>query len=556
MDWNVIAAAVEIIKTSAATFKLDDIYNADETGLFLQSTSSWTVDMDGGAAGTKIPSIRVSILFCTNATDSDKRKPFILSEKLPKGFRHDEELQGLVEVEPWKPQTNAQEQNVAEQEAAVIVVQDATDTTVQDVTERAVQDATDMVKGQQKGEQVARIPKAKPKKCADYMNPFFLGWLKNFQQSIVEKDPSRQILLLVDNASCHTKAARSSPDFPNIKIMATRRWTTSAKRTRILKAKLKESNKEGFHFIVHAWDAVKPQSIRGCFRHVPILCEAQQLELSPHEQRDTDVLEALAEEQHNILHQVRSQGYHESLSTSPQFSMDFMPPLSATATADTPAHNFSSQEQGLGIADALGYHGALMVSVSKLLDGSPFISKLIDEKQVDANFMSFFVPKKKPAEELLCDEWLESTSEGEDTEYEDFDTDYSEKRSKFMVTSERGSPLKPKVNQRYAHGRKYRSLVEQLASSGTSDPSGPESSVLEDGSTAEEGTSDGEEEDDGAGERETEGAIRGQIHSLLHAAALLMRGKKLNQHRRDVEKMADTVWNKSFDGIDVANRNN
>jgi len=78
VDMDVIAAGVDRVKAIAAEYSLDDIYNADETGLFLQTMSPWTLDFDR-QPGTKSVSTRVSILFCVNATGTDKRKPFVLS---------------------------------------------------------------------------------------------------------------------------------------------------------------------------------------------------------------------------------------------------------------------------------------------------------------------------------------------------------------------------------------------------------------------------------------------------------------------------------------------
>ncbi|KAF8931360.1 hypothetical protein BGZ58_007667 [Dissophora ornata] len=82
---------VTSFKEIIATYKLDDVYNADESGLFLQTTSNWTLDTQR-TSGTKSCSSRVSILFCTNATGS---------ENLPFGFRQNEELQNMAEVQPW-----------------------------------------------------------------------------------------------------------------------------------------------------------------------------------------------------------------------------------------------------------------------------------------------------------------------------------------------------------------------------------------------------------------------------------------------------------------------
>ena len=80
VDWDAIRDDVKRINDILTEYDLNDVYNADETGLFLQSTSNWTLDLDPKTAGTKVSGTRVSLLSSTNATVTDKRKPFILSK--------------------------------------------------------------------------------------------------------------------------------------------------------------------------------------------------------------------------------------------------------------------------------------------------------------------------------------------------------------------------------------------------------------------------------------------------------------------------------------------
>ncbi|KAF9102153.1 hypothetical protein BGX29_004895, partial [Mortierella sp. GBA35] len=46
VDLDAIASDVERLKTIIAAYPLDDVYNTDETGLFLQAMSPWTLDFD------------------------------------------------------------------------------------------------------------------------------------------------------------------------------------------------------------------------------------------------------------------------------------------------------------------------------------------------------------------------------------------------------------------------------------------------------------------------------------------------------------------------------
>ncbi|KAF9185467.1 hypothetical protein BGZ51_002640 [Haplosporangium sp. Z 767] len=78
VDWSKIAGELEDIKSVLSNYSLDNIYNCDEIDLFLQSTSNWTLDKEK-RTGIKPSTSRISILFCTNASGSGKRRLFILS---------------------------------------------------------------------------------------------------------------------------------------------------------------------------------------------------------------------------------------------------------------------------------------------------------------------------------------------------------------------------------------------------------------------------------------------------------------------------------------------
>jgi len=78
VDLEACQARIEEIKETLATFPLENIYNCDETGLYLKALSNKTIDT-GPIHGRKIiREARVSILLCSNTTGSDKRKLFVL----------------------------------------------------------------------------------------------------------------------------------------------------------------------------------------------------------------------------------------------------------------------------------------------------------------------------------------------------------------------------------------------------------------------------------------------------------------------------------------------
>lgn len=70
--------------------------------------------------------------------------------------------------------------------------------------------------------ELAETDPKKKKRRADYMNTYtFYYWLLLFQKHVVSKNSQRQVLLLVDNCSCHQKAAdiaKSKGHIPNITV--------------------------------------------------------------------------------------------------------------------------------------------------------------------------------------------------------------------------------------------------------------------------------------------------------------------------------------------------
>ncbi|KAI1298310.1 hypothetical protein EDD11_006809 [Mortierella claussenii] len=48
VDWPAVPPQVEAIKNAITEYDLDDVYNADESGLFPQRTSTYTLDTQSG----------------------------------------------------------------------------------------------------------------------------------------------------------------------------------------------------------------------------------------------------------------------------------------------------------------------------------------------------------------------------------------------------------------------------------------------------------------------------------------------------------------------------
>lgn len=78
VDMEFHKPAFETIARQLSRYAPHDIYNCDETGLYLKVLSNRTLSQ-GRISGRKpIKDSRVSILLCCNADGSDKRRPFVL----------------------------------------------------------------------------------------------------------------------------------------------------------------------------------------------------------------------------------------------------------------------------------------------------------------------------------------------------------------------------------------------------------------------------------------------------------------------------------------------
>ncbi|CAB5293589.1 unnamed protein product [Rhizophagus irregularis] len=76
------------LRTLLAKYNEEDIYNADETGLFFQMEPNQTLGT-GKISGRKEDKPRVSILFCANATGSHKFWPLVIGKSLnPRCFKN------------------------------------------------------------------------------------------------------------------------------------------------------------------------------------------------------------------------------------------------------------------------------------------------------------------------------------------------------------------------------------------------------------------------------------------------------------------------------------
>lgn len=136
----------------------------------------------------------------------------------------------------------------------------------------------------------------------------FANWLRRFHADIITRSPGRKVLLLLDNAPGHLiiKHPGFLEEIPNIKIITLPKNSTSltqpldagiiavfkhyyqdflalstmAHRVQHPNRSGHIDNKTAWKHIVQAWNLVKPESIRHCFKHIPLFNERQKAALS------------------------------------------------------------------------------------------------------------------------------------------------------------------------------------------------------------------------------------------------------------------------------------
>jgi hypothetical protein len=78
VDMELHRPAFEAIAGQLVGYHPSNVYNCDETGLYLKVMSSRTLSNDRVSGRKPNRDARVSILLCCNATGTDKRKPLVL----------------------------------------------------------------------------------------------------------------------------------------------------------------------------------------------------------------------------------------------------------------------------------------------------------------------------------------------------------------------------------------------------------------------------------------------------------------------------------------------
>ena len=76
-------------KTAVGNYRLCDVYNMDETGLFYRMLPDRTLTTDSSVKGTKKAKTRITLALTANADGSDKLKPMVIGNaQKPRCFKH------------------------------------------------------------------------------------------------------------------------------------------------------------------------------------------------------------------------------------------------------------------------------------------------------------------------------------------------------------------------------------------------------------------------------------------------------------------------------------
>jgi len=439
------------------------------------------------------------------------------------------------------------------------------------------------------------------------MSAYSFGlWLRNFQADIVAKDPSRKILLLLDNASSHVKATKIAQDngrINNIEVVFLPKNSTSV--TQPLDAgiiavfkrryresislssvnlhnqwpdpdseseseldsegsdsesdrlyaeweessddeeheeehgkekdqisKIKVTNLQAWGFIVDAWNDLYEESIRNCFRHVPIIGELQKQVLSSSDIRPQEVIDALNEAQQNVIQQARIHGIRQALLEGQE--------LDSEDEADG-EEQLLPEVQDIVRQVLGGEKTHLNSEVSKLLDGSPFLDKSIEKLQrKDAAFMSKFLqPQPKETYKVLST-YADVNPHEELLEEDPEDRDYiASPQSYKWVQSQTGTPKWQRYMRRL-RDKDVEGTVVEVYSSGGED------------STYEERSMDGDAEEPATGPLNVvqEFVLKEVLHNLTHASELMVQLPSFKMTRqRTLDLLADCLVPKEYSSV-------
>ena len=219
----------KLLQDIIATFNLESVYNADETGLFFRLGPNRTLaSRNDKAKGIKKDKERVTVLLCCNATGTKKLKPFVIGKfKNPRCFknvnlatlpvRYSNNRNAWMTMEKWNEWLKWLDNNVFEKSLLLV------------------------------------------DNCPAHTDGFSLN-LKNLRVEYIPPNTTSHIQPCDAGIIANFKA-----HYRNLLVS---KWVYELNEEQ----KVKKLNiKEAIEFIADAWEKVKPSTINNCWKNTGIL---------------------------------------------------------------------------------------------------------------------------------------------------------------------------------------------------------------------------------------------------------------------------------------------
>lgn len=225
----------ENLKTELKNFARSDIYNLDETALFFRYSPSRTINFDS-IKGRKKNKERITVLLCTNADGSDKRKPLVIGKfanpRCFKNFNKDAFVDYYYNGKAWM--TSKEYVSYIEKF---------------DNEMREKQRKIALIVDNAPGHKVVETTNIKiiflPPNLTGFLQPLDAGIIKSFK-ALYRHQQMSFLLDIFDDINLKSECGDL------FKLI---------------------SYKEAFIFIRHAWDNLTNNTIKNCWDHTKILCE-------------------------------------------------------------------------------------------------------------------------------------------------------------------------------------------------------------------------------------------------------------------------------------------
>ncbi|CAG8672808.1 20648_t:CDS:2, partial [Gigaspora rosea] len=249
-------------------YDLEDIYNADETGLFYRLLPNPTLSKKKKLTGDKT---RVTVLLCSNSTGSNKLRPLL--KFIDEGFR----IQGrqvLLLVDNASFHTAPETSNSTEvQDAKESVLEDDSNEEIE-VREQPGGRSRGRSRGRTRGRTRGRRPQGKTQKS----NSANSGRSRRISDKLHLTNTTVHFLPPLTTAHLQTMNAGIIKSFKSkYKNMYCRYLLDQFEENRELK---KLTIRKAIDFISDAWNEVSETTIRNCWKTTRIMPETNELEES------------------------------------------------------------------------------------------------------------------------------------------------------------------------------------------------------------------------------------------------------------------------------------